>query len=475
MEIQLAGARSVKLEISKKRPGFDEALVRLSNLPTPPGKFVVEFMCPHNKWTHLGELSEWMKAREDEARRLEEEQRQEAEMLGEQLRSVLASPGLSQQYQYLVKQTGILTSSEFLEQHAQEISLLKPLPEAPVVDLAPLRIVAAAHRSARGMSAEDCSAIFKELPALSQLHSATVPSMMTEAQFWERCLKSRYFLLAAGKEVPASHPEDRLFDGLHSPEQSAKPAESILSHLEADLTGEFEPDRPLKKPRTGATLISRLNERSAGATVMRPQSEASEGREAKEGDQLRKAVERRRSELQSATKTFQEDLGMATSVDQLTQPARLQLKPGAGALSVSSLKRSERADVTAQATQATLPSSSQKAPVISEAGTRWVLKSSTDELLAAERLLPPPGGNVDPQVVAPEPVVRAVTLLRHFWSSRATEKSIRTKLAGEAHNLLRALTDIGKGSSRHKAAMARSVLAPLRQALEFQAKLSGPA
>jgi len=83
LEIQLTGARSVKLEISKKRPGFDEALVRLSNLPTPPGKLVIEFTCPDNKWAHLSELSEWMRAREEEAKRLEDEQRQEAETLGE--------------------------------------------------------------------------------------------------------------------------------------------------------------------------------------------------------------------------------------------------------------------------------------------------------------------------------------------------------------------------------------------------------
>ncbi|CAE7652395.1 Tfb1 [Symbiodinium sp. CCMP2456] len=479
LEIQLTGARSVKLEISKKRPGFDEALVRLSNLPTPPGKLVIEFTCPENKWAHLSELSEWMRAREEEAKRLEDEQRQEAETLGEQLRSVWASPDLRQQYQYLVKQAGILTSSEFLKQHAQEISLLKPLPEAPVVDLAPLRVVAAAHKSDRTVSQEDRVAIFKELPALCQLHSATVPSMMTEAEFWERCLKSRYYLLAAGKDVPASHPEDRLFDSLTSPEtsQPVPSVQTMLSHLEADLTGEFEADKPSKKRRTTATLISRLNERSAGATAMEggPRS----GPESGDVDRdLRQAVEKRRSELRQVTKTFQEDLAATAAAP---QPPRLQLKAGAGALSaMSSLPEKDRVDVTAQdseaskATPTTWPSKCSAR--CSEAGTRWVLKHSTDELLAAERLLP--GSSGDTHVVTPEPVTRAVTLLRHFWSSRVTEKGMRAKLAGEAHNVLNMLTEIGTGAGvagRHKAAMARSVIPALQAALDLHASTSGAA
>ena len=468
IEIQLTGAKSVKLEISKKRPGFDEALVRLSNLPPPLGKLVVEFTCARQKWAHLSELSEWMRAREEEAKRLEEEERQEAETLGLQLQSVLASPELCQQYQYLVKQAKILTSSEFLEQHSAEISLLKPLPEVPVVDLAPLRIVAAAHRSDRGVGAEDRAAIFKELPALGQLHSATVPSMMTDSQFWERCLKSRYFQVAAGKEVPPSHPEDRLFDALQGAEASSTPAKTILSHVEADLTGEFVPDRPLKKSRTGATLISRLNERSAG--VAGTGLERSNQQESGTAVNLWQAVEKRRSELQSVTKTFEEDLSLATSA--APRPAQLQLKPGAGALSAMSNlpQKRERTDVTAQGSQVSVPQPAKQDGLISEAGTRWVLKHSTDELLMAERLLPPPGAGSGDAQAAPEPVVRAVTLLRHFWSSRAADKEIRAKFAEEAKNLLTVLGGISGGSGKHKAAMARSVVPPLRQALEFHAR-----
>ena len=454
--------------------------MRLSNLPTPPGKLVIEFTCPDNKWAHLSELSEWMRAREEEAKRLEDEQRQEAETLGEQLRFVWASPDLRQQYQYLVKQAGILTSSEFLKQHSQEISLLKPLPEAPMVDLAPLRVVAAAHKSDRTVSQEDRSAIFKELPALGQLHSATVPSMMTEGEFWERCLKSRYYLFAAGKDVPASHPEDRLFDSLTSPESSQPlPSfENMLSHLEADLTGEFEADRPLKKRRTTATLISRLNERSAGATASL-EGGARSGPEA--GDSvdrrdLRQAVEKRRSAMRQVTKTFQEDLGATAS------PAprpRLQLKEGAGALSaMSNLPAKDRTDVTARDSQA-IPTAwpSNRGAIGSETGTRWVLKHSTDELLAAERLLPGSSSG-DTHVVTPEPVTRAVTLLRHFWSSRVTEKGMRAKLAGEARNVLNTLTEIGTGAGvagRHKAAMARSVVPALQAALDLQASTVGAA
>ena len=125
--------------------------------------------------------------------------------------------------------------------------------------------------------------------------------MMNEAQFWERCLKSRYFLNAAGNEVPVSHPEDRLFDSLPMPQSEAKPAlDAFASHPEADLTGEFERDKALEKRHSSnENLIRRLNERSAG--ILKAQ-------EAQKAAALQEKVQQRRQKLKDTSETVQDDL-----------------------------------------------------------------------------------------------------------------------------------------------------------------------
>lgn len=212
------------------------------------------------------------------------------------------------QYTYLVEQTAVMTPEKFMEIHSREIAQNAPLPEAPSIDSAPLRVVAAAQRNQREtgkgenhLSEADKAAIFKELPALSQLFSAAVPSMMTANQFWDRCLKSRYFLHAAGHYFDShSHPEDRLFDSLPPPQPlvtTDMSGHNQRGHPEADLTGEFQRERGSASASTSATLISRLNERSAGIL-------SQEGKERDQRDDLTSHVEKRRKLLRSAAESI---------------------------------------------------------------------------------------------------------------------------------------------------------------------------
>ena len=179
LEVELSTSKAT-VEIAKKRPERDQALARLSNLPESlGGRLVIEFMT-EQKWTHLQQFAEKMKGREDEAAAVKSQQMKEAEEEGLQMRSLLASTDLNEQYQYLVNAAGVMTSEQFLEAHSKEIAQNTPLPEALSVDLAPLRVVAAAQRSqesgkAARVGEQDQAAIFKELPALRSLFEATAP------------------------------------------------------------------------------------------------------------------------------------------------------------------------------------------------------------------------------------------------------------------------------------------------------------
>lgn len=356
-----------------------------------------------------------MKAREEQAQLLGLQEQKEAAELGMQMKSVLGSQELSQQYQYLVKNTQVMSMEQFLEAHAKEIAQSTPLPEAPSMDLAPLRVVAAAHRSqefgaARSISEQDQAAIFKELPALSSLFSATVPSMMTEAQFWERCLKSRYFLNAAGNEVPLSHPEDRLFDSLPPPEAPTQPAlEALASHPEADLTGEFQRDKAMEAKKANDNLIRRLNDRSAGILAAAKQAEKTSSdavEDAGVAGRVLESLQQRRTQLKNAAETFREDLAASEPV-KVPKTARLQLKPEAGRMPVlNSFPQKRPADTPVLTPHKALKAwrTTGSGCQISEPGTRWVLKSATEELLKAERL----AAKMDhAEVTAPEPVQQA--------------------------------------------------------------------
>lgn len=250
-----------------------------------------------------------------------------------------------------------MTPEKFLEIHSREIAQNAPLPEAPSIDSAPLRVVAAAQRNQREtgkgenqLSEADKAAIFKELPALSQLFSAAVPSMMTANQFWDRCLKSRYFLHAAGHYLDShSHPEDRLFDSLPPPQllvTTDMSKHNQRSHPEADLTGEFQRESlGSASANASATLISRLNERSAGI-LSQERKEKDEKKDEKGNSDLTSRVEKRRKMLRSAAQSIG-PAAEAPCTDVSTQ--RLRLPPEAplkrpgdplGARSVKALKHS---------------------------------------------------------------------------------------------------------------------------------------
>ncbi|CAE8681657.1 unnamed protein product, partial [Polarella glacialis] len=408
------------------------------------------------------------------------------------------------------------------------------------------------------VSPEDAAAIFKELPALGQLHGASVPSMMSAVQFWERCLKSRYFLEASGKEVAASHGTDPLFDSLVPPEPTSLQPEAstvaLASHLEADLSGEWIRDggsageRPQKR-RKGGSLIERLNERSAGvlaamlafkeATAATPasagaassgsaaaaatttttaiatattttttpaattttatstaSSSTAAGSEILQVDshsQLREAVDRRREALRHTNEALQEDLGggrggldsMAQSEERAKKAARLQLKPEAGALRVPKVVSKNSVPMGLPGQNVTSPlkdallawslGSASQRDGTTESGARWVLKTATDELLSAERLLGTGAGasaasdasQPKLQASALETCTRATTLLRHFWSSRGSEAELRSRLAEETAKILPSLEAWqGTSATVNSAAAARSLLPPLRRALE---------
>lgn len=248
----------------------------------------------------------------------------------------------------------MMTPEKFMEIHSREIAQSAPLPEAPSIDSAPLRVVAAAQRNQREtgkgenhLSEADKAAIFKELPALSQLFSAAVPSMMTANQFWDRCLKSRYFLHAAGHYFDShSHPEDRLFDSLPPPQPlvtTDMSGRNQRGHPEADLTGEFQRELGSASASTSATLISRLNERSAGILSQET------GREKDEKLDLTSRVEKRRKLLRSAAESIgpaAAERSSEVSTQRLRLPPEAPLKrPGRDAIAVARSVALKHSDV----------------------------------------------------------------------------------------------------------------------------------
>ena len=366
---------------------------------------------------------------------------------------------------FLVNQTAVMTPEKFIEIHSREIAQHTPLPEAHSMDLAPLRLVAAAkrHQETGGgklqVSEADKDAIFRELPALSQLFRAAVPSMMTEPQFWDRCLQSRYFLNAAGHVVPSQHPEDRLFDSLPAPEQTPELSKLELKDggdPEADLTGEFVRDRlDRRRESTNENLISRLNERSAGILT----KELARAAAAMSQD----AVDKRRSQLRSAAQTFEQDL----AVPQPTSQSQLPLQPEAPSC-LPQKRRTDERDLNQRPRQK-LKLSSENAHV-SESGARWVLKSSLDELLKSERLCTATeAGTTESAPAQSAQMAAAVSLLQHIWSSKCTEADLRSRLSQEATKLL-SIFENQLSTDRTQAlpqAMKQSLVASLRRALNL--------
>lgn len=237
---------------------------------------------------------------------------------------------------------------------------------------------------------------------------------MSSVQFWERCLKSRFFLSAAGVEVPASHPEDRLFDAL-TRSAPAPTLGSLASHVDADLTGEYQREKAAERKNA---LVSRLNERSAALLSEKL------AKPAKLGD-LEGDLAKRRLELRDSAELLEKDL----TQKQPRAQVKLDLKE-AGSLPVHMGTKGLK--------KRPAPCEEQKLKrwvcnnrcAVSEPGARWVLKVSTDELLAAERL------NAQKSIIASEDALKASSLLKHFWSSKCSERELRQTLCREITKVL---------------------------------------
>lgn len=491
----------------------------------------VELTSGEERWAHQGTLVKWMSAREEEMQVLEEATKKEAELLGSRMQAVMGCRELREEFSYLVKQKQALSHSEFFKAHAQEISMLMPLPKAHLVDLAALRPAEAAAKGTRpvgargALPAEESKRIFAELPELEKLYGVSVPSLMNAAQFWERCLASRYYLELTGHQVPPGHPADPVFDALNRSVGTSANADQPTAHLqtaaegaldpEADLTGEpiREQDRPSGRPgqRRGG-LLEQLNERSAaalaallsgsggakasnsvpaaaaGAAAAPAEGAAGEGA----AEDLARRVERRREALKRAANALRDELD--GGVQPRDKAARLQLQPGAGPLrapppeaaaarELGAVRSAAGGLATGSATDAmrellTAWGSERSDRHLAEpsvAGAKWLVLEATNEMLQADRFVQsaaPGAAELEPPRDVAEVMAHAQALLRHFWGSRWGEADLRGRLARELRGLLASLErweaerQAGRSSDNPPARRAaRSFAAPIRRAL----------
>lgn len=103
---------------------------------------------------------------------------------------------------------------------------------------------------------------------------------------------------------------------------------------------------------------------------------------------------------------------------------------------------------------------------------RWVLKSSLDELLKAERLTETQSS----KAAESTQIAAAMALLQHIWSSKYTEADLRSRLCQEAQKLLSLLENrlmkSAQGSQGDAAdAVARALLPCLRRAVALEIKI----
>lgn len=96
---------------------------------------------------------------------------------------------------------------------------------------------------------------------------------------------------------------------------------------------------------------------------------------------------------------------------------------------------------------------------------RWVLKSSLDELLKAERLTETHSS----KAAESTQIAAAMALLQHIWSSKYTETDLRSRLCQEAQKLLSLLENrlmkSAQASQGDADAVARALLPCLRRAV----------
>lgn len=504
-----AGATIVRLKdvqrysFSQRKKGDERACVQLV---TEAGPRVVELTSTSDRWAHMSELQAFIRARENEQVQVQEEQVREAELVEPQMRVVMDCPELREQYSYLVGQSQALTQQEFLKSHAQDIAMRAPLQSPPSNEFTMLRPGSTDTQAPNVIPEEEARAIFRELPPLELLYNAEVPSTIGPAQFWARCLRSRYYLEATGREVPPGYKVDPLFDRLERvPEKTSLPTPAIIavtSDINADLTGEAprDMDKPVKKRK--AWLMDKLNEHSAGS--LKARKEASAGAdlpcEAARGEatptELAGAVERRREALRRSVETLREDMDASCHAP-TSKIVRLRLDKDrlcsvvrgtaevttAHAGTVNGLAAHSNCAVVralrAWAAGTTLGRSSGTSELF-ERAARWVMREATQEIINADLI------RGAPQRVLQEPprdvtdvITRAKSLLQHFWASRQRETDKRERLVRELNVVMKTLQDWQGGTqgrrmntadalARHA---ARSFIPPVRRALDIHNEL----
>eukprot|EP00927_Polykrikos_kofoidii_P007719 TRINITY_DN13165_c0_g1_i1.p1 TRINITY_DN13165_c0_g1~~TRINITY_DN13165_c0_g1_i1.p1 ORF type:complete len:592 (-),score=90.91 TRINITY_DN13165_c0_g1_i1:64-1812(-) len=466
-----------KFEFSKRIAGAEASRPAALKLVTRGGAiFVVELICKDRRWVHQAELSTWIRTYQEEEARRSQEELTEKKLLEPQLPVVFGDRELRAQYSYLVEQTQAMSQREFLFAHANEIAARAPLPPAVAMDASSLRVgdIGKDGCAKATLSKEEVASIFQEFPALGQLHAAQVPASLSETQFWTRCLRSRYYLEATGRDVAAGHRSDPLFDALEKPaprvEAPPQPVVSAAVDVSVDLTGEarrqrdetFAPGAKAIERKKASKLVSRLNERSAAlaeaalaivtenssASTSTATSTASTAKEGTGGSSdLVDSVERRRTALRRHAEDFREGIEGPT-VGPPSKLARLSLRGSrndrdtqpTGGGEVDAAKSAARKNAVCSWASA-VPAQAVAAPTHSS--VRWMLQKATEALLKEDKVKAAMEAEAACKEQLPsdaaEIATRAQTLLQHFWSSKISDVSLRARLARELELMKAAL------------------------------------
>lgn len=435
---------------SRRKPGADKALVQVS---LTDSRFVVE-LTHAMKWSHQEELSLWIKAREEQVKRLQDEQRRQMDLLQSHMKVVMESQTLRERYKFLVEESQALTHREFFKAHEQEIQASAPMQTGTTVDVTALSVCMSAqgakHSDPGALVGEaEAQAIFKEFPALKQLYAASVPAALTSNLFWSRCLRSRFLLKATGQSNNTGR-ADPLFDALeHVP--SVLPSHATVAAMadDADFIGETA-EQSGRDPLKGG-LLDHLNQKCAKALQAVQKKD--------DGGQPREFKFKAR---QWSARNFGDELN---DLEPPQKAVRLHLDEPK--YSVRVVQRTSNLELK-RSLNIWRSSAAGSAPhFVSPLATasRWVLREAVNDMLESDRLSDNAARKEAefPQDAA-QTMSRAKLLLQHFWSSRAGDTNLRGRLVDSLKTVLATLerwqTGVSGTSKGQRA--ARSFIAPVK-------------
>jgi hypothetical protein len=405
-----------------------------------------------------------------------------------EIQTVLGCRDLKDQYSFLVEQSQALTHTEFLEAHAAEISVGKSLPSVPLPELSMLPPPPKAGSVTGGAVAkvvireDEKQSIFMKHPALEQLYNATVPGMLTPADFWKRCFRSRYYLEAEGYDVLPGQKPDNLFDALARSEselsqrQPLQPSAADIAatvDVELDLTGNVDREKERAPARKTCKLISKLNEYSEAALAASMGSKASAS--SSPADDIATVVEHRRQSVRRSVETLRKELE-ASETQAKAPRLSLQIGQSGHAADRCTLSSSNK---EGDARRAEALRAWGEGEVVSEErhllerhyeAMRKEMREFTKKLLSKKESHDSAQQNdLNPQAMAEAAQVasKVKALVRHFWSSRRSEVDIRARLVDQLRGLRRTLEEWNRESQPHggpKAWAAQSWLPPIRRA-----------